>query len=429
VLHFVHYAAIILASLVATGCGSREGPAAPVKLTILGLTLEAGEQLRRDAIDDFTRKTGIQVDVVPTFGTSSQQTALVLKLLNRRAASPDIYVVDVIWPGTLAEHLLDLTPYLNEEARTHLPALLKIGTVRERVVSLPFYMNAGVLYYRDDLLKAYGYTAPPKTWEELRQMALQIQQSERRKGRKGFWGYVWQGAAYEGLTCNALEWQASFGGGHIIENDGAISVNNAATVRAMKTATAWIGSISPMSVLSYTETDTQNVFRSRNAAFMRYWTSGFRAIVSGMPAGFAGVAPLPSGPGGRAQTLGGFSLAVSRYSSHVKDAAALVLYLTSAEVQTRRAIARGFLPTYAHVYQRPDLARALPEARSLFEASTRGSVLRPSSICGKNYGQVSRAYYETVHAILSRKVRPESALPDLQTRLASLLNTESARQD
>jgi trehalose/maltose transport system substrate-binding protein len=134
VLHFVHYAAITLALLVAAGCRSHPRSTPPVKLTILGLTLEAGEQLRRDAIDDFTRKTGIQVDLIPTLGTSSQQTALILKLLNRRAASPDIYVVDVIWPGTLAEHLLDLTPYLNQEARTHLPPLLKSGTVSERLV-------------------------------------------------------------------------------------------------------------------------------------------------------------------------------------------------------------------------------------------------------------------------------------------------------
>jgi trehalose/maltose transport system substrate-binding protein len=145
-----------------------------------------------------------------------------------------------------------------------------------------------------------------------------------------------------------------------------------------------------------------------------------------MPAGSTRVAPLPSGPGGRAQTIGGFSLAVSGYSSQVQEAAALLLYLTGIQVQTRRAIARGFLPTYAEAYRRADLARALPEARTLFDASNQGSVLRPSTVSGKKYAQVSKAYYETVHKILARSVRAESALADLHAKLASLMNTEVA---
>jgi trehalose/maltose transport system substrate-binding protein len=68
-------------------------------------------------------------------------------------------------------------------------------------------------------MRQYGYPAPPKTWDELERMAARIQAGERAKGRRDFWGFVWQGAPSEALTCNALEWQVSEGGGRIIENE------------------------------------------------------------------------------------------------------------------------------------------------------------------------------------------------------------------
>ena len=155
-------------------------------------------------------------------------------------------------------------------------------------------------------------------------MALRIQEGERRGGKRAFWGYIWQGGEYEGLTCNALEWQSSFGGGNIVERDGSISVNNSKVLQALRTAAGWVGSISPPSVLAYTEADTSNVFRSGNAAFMRHWSSAFQSIRDAMNPHTVGVALMPAGPAGRAHTIGGFQLAVSRYSSHPREAAELV---------------------------------------------------------------------------------------------------------
>src|SRR5207248_7697270 len=119
--------------------------------------------------------------------------------------------------------LQDLKPYDDGSVRRQLPELLRNDTVQGRLVSLPFYLNAGVLYYRTDLLKKYGFRHPPANWEELESMAARIQKGERAEGHAEFWGYVWQGGAYEGLTCNALEWQWSYGGGRIIEPESTIT--------------------------------------------------------------------------------------------------------------------------------------------------------------------------------------------------------------
>ena len=144
--------------------------------------------------------------------------------------------MDLIWSGALAGDLLDLRPYFANEVSAIDPRLLPSYIVDGKVLAIPNAVQVGVLEYRADLLRQYGYDHPPRTWAELEKMAQRIQAGERAKGKKDFWGYVWQGAAAEALTCNALEWQASEGGGRIIEDDRTISVNNPATIRAWRRA-------------------------------------------------------------------------------------------------------------------------------------------------------------------------------------------------
>jgi trehalose/maltose transport system substrate-binding protein len=193
----------------------------------------------------------------------------------------------------------------------------------------------------------------------------------------------------------------------------------------MKNAARWVGSISPASVLSYTESDALNVFTSGNAAFMRHWSSALRGISEATRTGTVGVAPLPAGPAGRSHTVGGFHLAVSRYSAQPSAAAALVLYLTGIEVQTRRALKRGYIPTYPQLYPQPDLIRALPQSRVLQEISAGGWIAtRPSKEAGSQYAEVSKAYYESVHQILAGRVRAEPALAALEEKLSDLIGVQ-----
>jgi trehalose/maltose transport system substrate-binding protein len=301
--------------------------------------------------------------------------------------------------------------------------------VAGRIVSLPFYLNAGMLFYRTDLLKKYGYRQPPASWQELEKMALHIQRGERAAGHPSFWGYVWQGASYEGLTCNALEWQASFGGGRIVAPDGTIQVNNPQTANAFRMAARWVGSISPPSIVSYSESDSLNLFRSGNAAFMRYWSSGYRSTqaAGSQVRGRFNVGELPAGPAGRAQIVGGFQLAVSRYSTHPREAAELVEYLTSSKIQRSRAIEEGYLPTISQLYSDVDLLDVVPEA-TVFRNTSRDSwIARPSAIAAAKYSALSKDYYEAVHRILTGQSSPEAALKNLQRALTDLKINEASR--
>jgi len=404
----------------------------PVTISFAGWGPAATAELMtvRGSLDRFTQQTGIHVNFTPGVESATHRLQLYSKSLAEKSATPDVYYVDIVWPALLADGLLDLNPYLAEDAKEFLPALVQNDTVDGRLVGMPFNLEAGLLYYRTDLLPKYGYSHPPDTWDELERMAARIQAGERAAGNPEFWGYVWQGAPYEGLTCNALEWQASFGGGNILESDGTISVNNPQTIRAMKQARSWLGTISPPSVIRYMEVDSRNHWASGNAAFARDWVWIVYALGKDEKSPIRGkfaATRLPSGGAGQVSVVGGQSLAVSKYSAHPREAAELVRYLTSLSIQLDAWNNSAMMPTRSAFYEDPQYLHARPALEQLKGLFTSGTIPRPSKIAGKHYDQVSRAYFSAVHSILTGDVPAEKALADLESELVRMTGFKPRR--
>jgi trehalose/maltose transport system substrate-binding protein len=211
------------------------------------------------------------------------------------AKSPDVdvYLIDVIWQGIAAPHAVDLKKYYkDDEITAYFPHIIQNNTVGDKLVSIPVYTDAGLLFYRTDLLEKYGYNAPPKTWEELAAMARKIQDGERAAGKKDFHGFVFQGKACESVTCNALEWIYSYGGGTIVEPDKKVTINNPNAIKALDTARSWVGTISPAGVTTYGEEEARNVWQAGNAAFMRNWPYAY-ALGADPRAPYRGSLTLP----------------------------------------------------------------------------------------------------------------------------------------
>jgi trehalose/maltose transport system substrate-binding protein len=241
---------------------------------------------------------------------------------------------------------------------------------------------------------------------------------------------VWQGGAYEGLTCDALEWQVSYGGGKIIEDDGTISVSNPQTVRAMKMAKSWVGTISPPSVLAFKEADVRNIWDSGNAAFRRDWVwrgnASTRLPDVAAPGKFGTSLP-PSGGAGHASALGGQALMVSKYSAHPREAAELVRYLTSRDVQMWHWQRGSMLPVLTEFYQDPQYLASRPGLERLKDIITGGATTRPSTISGRHYAEVSRAYYSAVHSVLTGDVAAEKAMADLEADLVKITGFKTGK--
>jgi trehalose/maltose transport system substrate-binding protein len=403
---------IVLLSLLLEGC-TRSSVHEPVSLTLLDeWSSKTFGEARQQELQQFTQKTGIRVSLLPSPDSARQRLALWRELLGPGVSGPDVYAIDVIWPGMLADYFLDLKPYFATEVTEQFPAITAGYTVDNKLVAVAYRADIGLLYYRTDLLREYGYPEPPRTWDELKTMATRIQAGERAKGKKQFWGFMWQGAADEALTCDALEWQAAEGGGRIIEEDQAISVNNPQAIRAWQRAAQWVGSISPPGVVGYREWDSLNVWVAGDAAFMRNWPS---AYVDSQAAGSPirnkfDVALLPGGKAGRVGTLGGFGFAVSRVSAHPREALELVRYLTRRDVQVKRSRVLSQPPTLPELYNLPEVLEPNPRFDLLSRAFRTGTVSRPSNVTGEKYQDVSDAYIQAVHSVLTgEKSAPEAA--------------------
>jgi trehalose/maltose transport system substrate-binding protein len=402
------------AALVMLLVACRQSPREPVTLQYT-YSWNVDQPAATALFHQFTEQTGIRVKNIPVPQDTRDYVDLARKLLED-GSGLDLLNIDLIWSPILESDLVDLRPHLAAELPLIEPQLLLSYTVNGKLVAIPFNVPLGTLEYRSDLLREYGYDHPPKTWKELESMAARIQAGERAKGVKDFWGYVWQGAASEAMLCNALEWQASEGGGQIIEPDRTISVNNPASIGAWERARHWIGWISPPGVVAYREYDSMTIFESGKAAFDRIWLLtpmtatgqmrriGQRSRPSVVKTGFSA---MPGGREGSVGTMGGTGTAVSLHSSHPNEAMAFLRFQF-------RALMRAS--------EREDAGSGQTGSADLPSLSTQRSriVARPSIVTGSAYKQVSKAYIDAVHSVLTGQKKARDAAAELETRLIEI---------
>jgi len=400
-----------------------------VELTIAGGSVGIELELTKKAARMFEEKhPNVTVNVLSTPDLANDRLSLYLQFFEAESPKVDVYQIDVIWPGDLAQHFLDLYEYGAEDVvDDHFQAIVENNTVDGRLVAMPWFTDAGLLYYRTDLLEKYDLEVP-ETWEELERAAKTIQTGERAAGNQDFWGYVWQGNAYEGLTCDALEWIYSNGGGTIVNKDKEITINNEKAIEAVNMAADWVGYISPPGVTGLVEESSRKMWEAGNAAFMRNWPYAYslgnepEKVISGK----FDVAPLPAGDSGSgAATLGGWNLAASKYSNNPEWAAKLALFMAGPEVQKLRATEGSFNPTIKPLYEDEDVLEANPFFGKLYDVFV-NAVARPSTQTAPKYNQTSELFFQSVHSVLTGEEDAETAIAYLELDLQDLLGYEIA---
>ena len=376
----------------------------------------------REIVAVCAEEAGMAIELLPAPANPVDRLGLYLQFLPAESDDIDLIDFDVVWSGMLAPHLLDLAPHLLDLA-PHLSAAergqyfavyLENNSVEDALVGLPQMGDIGLLYYRTDLLEKYGYVGPPETWLELEEMAAVIQEGERAENA-GFWGYVWQGNVYEGLTVNALEWQASMGAELLVDADGRLAVDDGETARALDRAAAWVGRISPPEVTVFQEEDARAMFQNGNAAFMRNWPYAYglgQAEDSPIRDRFE-VTRMPRGEGeaGRhASVVGGQQIGVSRYSRYKDAAADAALCLAGEAAQRQRALTDGTPPAIAGLYEDTEVQARIGAAAQIAESLAEHAVARPAARTGAHYTEISLIYFIEVNGVLTGEQDGASAV-------------------
>jgi multiple sugar transport system substrate-binding protein len=383
-------------------------------------------------VHKFEAQTGYRVEIVRQPTDSDQRRQELVVPLQSGQHNPDVFLMDVVWVGQFvsSDWLQPLNDYWTSlsDSLKHFfqPVIQQVDLRGDSLYALPLYVDGGLLYYRNDLLQRYGFTGPPQTWNELRDWSQEIQQKER-DSNPDFYGFVWQGAQYEGLVCDFLEFAASAGGG--FSEGGKIVVDQPANVKALQFMYDLIHEykISPPS--TYTEMKEEEVrrwFQRGNALFERNWPYAWKLHQAEYSPvrGKVAVSPLPHFEGEHsASTLGGWHVGMSRFSDDKSRAAELIHFLVSYDTQKKLALNLGWNPGRSDVYSDPEVLKKMPQLAKL-QTVFESAVARPNL---PYYSQISKVIQRYANECLAGEENPEVALSQMQNQIDEVVNAYQAK--
>jgi multiple sugar transport system substrate-binding protein len=406
-----------LRSLVALGAlmqvlGCSPGPAV---LTFSGSSVGREGNIIKTQLDRFARAhPELTVELRPTPDAADQRHQLFVQWLNARASDPDVLQLDVVWTPEFAAAgwIADLDRF-RPSTDSFFATAITANRWRGALYSLPWFIDVGMLYRRTDLV--------PRAPQDLQTLVQSARDAQREHGVP--FGFVWQGARYEGLITVFLEHLGAFGG-EILDDAGRVVVDSAAAERALRFMrdTIYADAVVPPAVLTWQEEQTRLAFESGQAVFMRNWPYAYALLDDTSESRVAGqfaVTSMPPAQGGMpTAALGGSALAINAFSEQPDAAYALIDYLLQPEQMLERARVAGQYPTRPALYETAALADALEipvdEAFAVIQRATP----RPVTPV---YSQLSDILQISIHRVLTRQQEPGPALREAAAAMRTLL--------
>lgn len=415
-----------VAMLGAAGCGGGDrqdnGGATSITFTF-GPDASGGLQA---LIDRFNKqnKGEIQINWRETPAASDEYFEQVQSELQSGQSKIDVIGGDVVWPAQFAAngYLLDLSDRFTEALQArHLSGPLEPIKYEGKTYAVPWFTDAGMFYYRKDLLEQSGFSEPPKTWDEMKEMIEKIRSDSGTR-----YGYVFQGAQDEGGVVDALEhiWNA---GGNVLDGDSnEVIVNSPESREGLSVRRSMItDGYAPKASGDYSTQESQAVFTDGNVVFMRNWPFVYGLLSSPDDSKVrpeqVDIAPIPVSEEGAPSFsgLGGWNFLVNATSEDkVDEIWAFIEFMSSPESQKTLAVQSTRLPTLKSLYEDDELLEKVPVAARGKEVLQR-TRSRPVS---PYYSDMSLKMSDGFNAALKGEVSVESGLAKLQEELQNIVD-------
>jgi len=353
----------------------------------------------------FNAQSAVQAKLLELPESADEQRNQLVQRSEAKSPECDVMGIDVIWTAEFASQgwLKDVSPVIAQRRAEFIPSTLQTLHYDGRYWGVPYNSNAALLYYRSDEV-----AQAPKTWEDVYRLAAQKN------------GIAYQGASYEGLTCDFLELLYS-AGGKVLSDDGkSPAIDSPQTRKVLDFMVNGIkDGAAKRAVVTEMEEESRRAFEQSKATFMRNWPYAYALGNKSKIKGKFKITTLP-GFGGNpgAGVLGGTNLAISAYSRNPGGALAVVNYFTSGVGQ--RLIGEGATPpATTAAYKEPSVRKAigLPDA---IERAVAQAKPRPVSPV---YPQISQAIYKNVNAALAGQITPDDAVKNMSTQIQTALKT------
>ena len=311
----------------------------------------SGKDVRTVLISDFEAKyPGIKVSLTSAPTNTDTNRATLATEISGGSATPDVFMGDVIWPAQFGAHQLavPLSDYLPQSYWAQFaPGLIAGASYKGKVYGSPLFEDQGFMYYRKDLLAKAGL-APPTTWEQLESEAKTLLSKHLVK-----YGFVWQGASYEGLTCNFMEYLASAGGTATKSDYSTATLDSPAAIKAVTFMRSLVTSgVTPASITTFQESQAMNTFAAGNAAFLRNWDYAYSDATTPatgtLKTSQVGVEPMPAFAGQPTpgfSNIGGWNMYINPHSKNINADLTFIKWMAGTTAQGILATKYSEIPT------------------------------------------------------------------------------------